>query len=104
MKPLLTLVTTVSGWTADKTTCPVSIIIIARVLLPDVASIRSEFSFASLTNLFIGAAPGTIIDIILFEDIIFPYPILINPHIHPPFFKQLSFIYFNLYYCTTFFT
>lgn len=52
----------------------------ARVFLPAVASIRSDLSFASFTNLFIGAAPGTIIDIILSADMIFPYPMFINPH------------------------
>ncbi len=61
-----------------------SIIIIARVFLPAVASIRIDFSFASLTNLFIGAAPGTIIDSILSADMLFPYPIFINPHRLPP--------------------
>ena len=68
--------------------CPVSIIITARVFLPDVASITSDLSFASCINLFIGAAPGVIIDIILSPDMIFPYPILINPHTLPPFIKK----------------
>lgn len=80
MTSLFALLTTVSGWAADKTTCPVSIIIMARVFLPAVASIKSDLSFASFTSLFIGAAPGTIIDIILSADMIFPYPMFINPH------------------------
>ena len=69
---------TVSGCTAERITCPLSVIITARVLRPYVASTNMPLSLASPIIRLIGADSGLTMAMIRFAETIFPKPILIS--------------------------